>query len=130
LGRGRPDLPAKFHLLELGLYAVGAWLLVRAFGVTGAALAWTGRVTVDAGLLGIALWRAERFPPARWYGAGAGRALGAVAVLGAVTVAAGLTLPPIPRVAFLGATAVAFLVFAWRSLLAEEERVAVRAALS
>ncbi len=33
---GRPDLPAKFHLVELGLYAVGAWLLVRAFGVTGA----------------------------------------------------------------------------------------------
>ena len=130
LGRGRPDLPAKFHLLELGLYAVGAWLLVRAFGVTGAALAWTGRVTVDAGLLGIALWRAERFPLARWYGAGAGRALAAVGVLAAVAIVAGLTVPPTPRVALLGASAGAFLVYAWRSLLAEEERVAVRAALS
>lgn len=130
LGRGRPDLPAKFHIVELGLYAVGAWLLVRAFGVTGAALAWTGRVALDAALLAVALWRAEGFGPARWYGAGAGRALGAIAVLAAATLGAGLSLPAAPRVAVVGAAALAFLVYGWRRLLAEEERVAVRAVLT
>lgn len=56
-GRGRPDLPAKFHVGELLLYVVASWLLIRKLGITGAALAWTLRVTVDAALLGIAMWR-------------------------------------------------------------------------
>ncbi len=130
LGRGRPDLPATFHIVELGLYAVGAWLLVRAFGVTGAALAWTGRVTLDAALLAAALWWAEGFSPARWYGAGAGQALGAIGLLAAVTLGAALSLPPVSRVAVVVAAALAFVAFAWRQLLAEEERAAVRAVLT
>lgn len=59
LGRGRPDLPAKFHLIELPLYAAAAWLLIGRFGITGAALAWTLRVSVDAALLGVAVWREQ-----------------------------------------------------------------------
>jgi O-antigen/teichoic acid export membrane protein len=129
LGRGRPDLPAKFHVLELPLYAGSAWLLVRAFGVGGAALAWTGRVTLDAALLAVAVWRAEGFHPARWYGPGAGRALGAITALAAVTLVARFSLPPVPRVAVIAAAALVFLAFAWQRLLAEEERVAVRAVL-
>lgn len=50
-GAGRPDLTAKFHLLELPVYLVGGWLLVSAWGVTGAAAAWSARVAVDASLL-------------------------------------------------------------------------------
>lgn len=50
-GMGRPDLPAKFHLIELPIYALLAWLLVRLAGIEGAALAWTLRVTIDALLL-------------------------------------------------------------------------------
>src|SRR6266516_1604877 len=57
LGRVRPDLPAKFHLLELPLYVLGGWLLIRALDVNGAALAWALRVTADAALLAIAVWR-------------------------------------------------------------------------
>jgi O-antigen/teichoic acid export membrane protein len=49
--QGRPDLPAKFHLLELGPYAVALWLGLRWGGIEGAAWAWTARVAVDAGLL-------------------------------------------------------------------------------
>ncbi len=130
LGRGRPDLPAKFHVVELLLYAVGAWLLVREFGVTGAALAWTGRVTVDAALLALALWRTQRFPLARWYGAGARRALGALLALAVVTTSAAFALPPLPRVAVIGAAALAFVAFAWRRLFAEDERAALRAVLT
>jgi len=63
LARGRPDLPAMFHLIELPLYAVSAWLLIEAHGVAGAASAWTLRVTLDAVLLGAAMWWVGR--PAR-----------------------------------------------------------------
>ncbi|MGC4114417.1 MAG: flippase [Myxococcales bacterium] len=48
---GRPDLTAKFHLLELPLHAVAAFALVWAWGVPGAALAWTLRVLLDTVLL-------------------------------------------------------------------------------
>ncbi len=43
-GAGRPDIIAKFHLLELPVYGALAWLLISRFGITGAALAWTLRM--------------------------------------------------------------------------------------
>ena len=62
-GMGRPDLTAKFHVAELASYAVLAWILVDAFGVTGAALAWTIRVSADAALLVAGVWRVLRVRP-------------------------------------------------------------------
>jgi len=56
-GIGRPDIPAKFHLLELPIYIILAWFLIRKFGITGAALAWTIRVGLDTILLFVASWR-------------------------------------------------------------------------
>ncbi|MBX6366159.1 MAG: oligosaccharide flippase family protein, partial [Gemmatimonadetes bacterium] len=53
-GRGRPDLPAKFHLAELPVQLGATWLLVSRFGVAGAAGAWLLRVSLDAGLLLVA----------------------------------------------------------------------------
>ncbi len=48
---GRPDIPAKLQLVELPVYVVGLVLLVRAFGVRGAAIAWALRLIVEAFLL-------------------------------------------------------------------------------
>jgi O-antigen/teichoic acid export membrane protein len=48
---GRPDVNAKFHMMELLVHIPIAWLLIHRYGVTGAAIAWTIRVTFDAGLL-------------------------------------------------------------------------------
>lgn len=61
---GRPDLPAKFHVLELLGYLPVLWCLASWYGLEGAAIAWSVRVGVDALLLvGAAL---RRFPlPAR-----------------------------------------------------------------
>jgi O-antigen/teichoic acid export membrane protein len=50
---GRPDLTAKLHLFELPLFVSYLWLLVGAFGVVGAALAWTLRVTISAVVLSV-----------------------------------------------------------------------------
>ncbi len=47
----RPDLPAKFHLLELVIHVPLTILLIRQFGIAGAATAWTGRVGLDLCLL-------------------------------------------------------------------------------
>jgi O-antigen/teichoic acid export membrane protein len=50
-GLGRPDITAKFHMLELPLYLILLWYGVRHWGITGAAIAWTVRVSVDGLLL-------------------------------------------------------------------------------
>lgn len=46
-GRGRPDLPARFHLLEIAPYGVLLWLGIGWLGIIGAAWVWTLRVTAD-----------------------------------------------------------------------------------
>ena len=57
-GQGRPDVTAKFHLLELPLYLALLVAAVRVLGIEGAALAFVLRVTADAALL---LWFSRRF---------------------------------------------------------------------
>ena len=56
-GLGRPDITAKFHLLELLLYVPLIWFLVENMGIAGGALAWTLRVLLDTFLLFGAPWR-------------------------------------------------------------------------
>lgn len=55
---GRPDLTGKFHLLELPLYIGLCALTIPRWGIAGAALANTMRVSLDAGLL---FWAARRY---------------------------------------------------------------------
>jgi O-antigen/teichoic acid export membrane protein len=60
LASGRTDLPAKFHLIELCLYLPMLFILIKKFGLKGAAVAWVLRVSVDAVLLFVALIRLTR----------------------------------------------------------------------
>ena len=50
-GAGRADVTAKFHLLELALYLPLLFFCLARFGITGAAIAWVTRVSIDAALL-------------------------------------------------------------------------------
>jgi O-antigen/teichoic acid export membrane protein len=50
-GIGRPDLPAKFHMIEFPLYIFGLWFLTGRYGIVGAAFAWFLRVALDFFLL-------------------------------------------------------------------------------
>jgi len=59
---GRPDVNAKFHMFELLVHLPVAWLFIHKFGVTGAAIAWTIRVTFDAALLFVAAARLLQTP--------------------------------------------------------------------
>ena len=49
--QGKPKLTALFHLAELIIYIPLIWILVKHFGLVGAALAWVIRVIIDFSLL-------------------------------------------------------------------------------
>jgi O-antigen/teichoic acid export membrane protein len=114
---GRPDLTAKLHLVELPPYLVAAWYLIGAWGITGAAVAWTGRIALDMALF---FWAAGKTVP------GLSRTIVRLSwSLGAAS--AFLAIGALPtyvtfRVAFLAAAVAAFLVLAWCRLLDPEER--------
>ena len=55
---GRPDLPAKFNLVELPMTFVLNFFFISAFGIVGAAIAWTLRSMLDVVLL---LWAVRKF---------------------------------------------------------------------
>jgi O-antigen/teichoic acid export membrane protein len=46
--RGRADLTAKLHILELPLYISSLVIFINLYGLKGAAFAWVGRTVVDA----------------------------------------------------------------------------------
>ena len=50
-GIGRADLTALLHFIELPIYLAGLWWMVTSYGIEGAAIAWTARITVDTLLL-------------------------------------------------------------------------------
>lgn len=62
-GKGRPDIPAKFHLLELPIHLAIASILINNWGINGAALAWTIRVAFDGFLLFVATFKMHHLSP-------------------------------------------------------------------
>ncbi len=116
-GVGRPDLPAKFHVLEMALYLPLLWWATKSFGIVGAAAAWTARITLDAALLLgasqglVPLPRADRAPLA----ATGAAAITLVALLGHVESLA-------VRAAVFGVVTAGFLGLWWGVILSARER--------
>lgn len=54
---GRPDITAKFHIIEVIPYILLLWILAAKFGIVGVAAAWLARVSADAILL---FWYADK----------------------------------------------------------------------
>jgi len=113
---GRPDITAKLHLLELPFYLVALWWLVRAFGIEGAAIAWTMRCFIDTtAVFGIAQHLAPPHTfPLGWLGL-----CTTVAVSGLALVLFPLTLPT--RASLLTILVLLFGVVAWFGLLGPEK---------
>jgi O-antigen/teichoic acid export membrane protein len=130
-GLGRPDLCAKFHLVELVVYVPGLLLLLRSGGITGAAVAWTGRVTLDAVLL---LWAFRRLIGAAEYGprlrATARHGALLVGLLALASLSAGHVAAVIPRLACAVILSAGAAGAGWWTLLTGAERSAVRARLA
>jgi O-antigen/teichoic acid export membrane protein len=118
---GRPDLTAKLHLIELPCYCLVVFVLIRAHGIEGAAIAWFGRVLIDT----IAL-----FLMARRLLADGSKSLLAPTVGAAMTLAA-LALAALPagsavKALFLLVTLLGFTAVAWMSVLDDAERAVAR----
>ena len=120
-GINRPDLPARFHLLEFPIFLALAWIMMPRWGATGAAIVWTIRVALDSALLLTAAHRT---------GAASGRAWAfwrpVIAVL-AAGVALALTFPLAPagtvgRFGLAVASALAFGAISLVALLTRAER--------
>jgi O-antigen/teichoic acid export membrane protein len=128
---GRPDLPAKFHMLELVGYVPLTWLLVSRYGVTGAAIAWSLRVFVDALLLFGAGIKVLHLRPATIL-AGRGRLMAAslLMLLGAMVVA-GASRVRMPTLSFalLALSICVFSVIAWTRIIDVDERFAITSVL-
>jgi peptidoglycan biosynthesis protein MviN/MurJ (putative lipid II flippase) len=129
--KNRPDLPAKFHLIELAIHIPLTIALIRAFGIAGAAAAWTTRVTLDLCLL---LWAAARTsdrPILEVAGGRVGRSVVGIALL-----LAGLSVSKLlgessiigSRIAAV-VTVTLFVLASWRWILGDAERWAMSSTL-
>lgn len=115
---GRPDVTAKLHVAELPVYLVILWWLLARYGITGAAIAWTLRVAVDAlALYWIALGRIPE-------GGRAMRRFGSAFVVAMAALAiSALPSAPAARLGFAVITIAGFGVIGWRVILGRPERL-------
>lgn len=123
---GRPDLTAKFHLIELPLHVLAAWLLVTRFGIPGAALAWSLRTALDALLLFGAGGRLAVLPATALREARIPRALVLLAVLAAAACGAGVGAHGLAlRLPLVLASLTAGAAAAWRWVADDDDRARV-----
>jgi len=113
----RPDLHAKLAVAELPLFLVTFVFLIREFGINGAAVAWTGRVVIDAAILyGMVWWLSPASGPGvrriYWMAGGGMAVLLAGSFLGGLLAKAG----------FLVVALALFALVLWRLILEPEER--------
>ena len=126
---GRPDIPAKFHLLELAIHLPLTWFLVRSLGITVAALAWTIRVTLDGGLLFVASERVLEMSFRDAFQARGKRVLLALAGLAAATAAIAVAHLHVAITMVSAAAVLAmFGLLVWSFVLDQRERAALQRA--
>jgi O-antigen/teichoic acid export membrane protein len=114
---GRPDLTAKLQVLELPAYLTALIWLTKQYGIEGAAIAWTSRVTLDALILFI---MARRLLP---MGTSLRPKLVLLTALGLATlVFASMPQGIVFKSVFLLVTILAFVLVAWFRVLSPEER--------
>ena len=120
----RPDLAAKFHLAELVIHIPLTILLVRQFGIAGAAAAWTLRVGLDLCLLMAGTARCAGVSVSAVAGGRIGRVGAAVLGLVAALLFAAAILGTRPRLATVLtlASMTGFLLLSWSWILLGTER--------
>lgn len=128
---GRPDLPAKFHLVELLVHVPLTIFLVDRFGMAGAATAWTSRVIFDLCLLVGAASRTTQLPIAMIMGGRSARSGLAVATLIGLLLLATSAFDWSPLTALMLSAVIvsAFFVASWAWVFLPVERQAIGRAL-
>ncbi|MFX0132881.1 MAG: flippase [Candidatus Hodarchaeota archaeon] len=124
-GVGRPDLPAKFHLLELPIYTGMAWLLVSKLGINGAALAWTFRVALDAAILFYATFKVCKFSTSSLLKNGTVLACLALLLFAAIAYGLKLVIKALPlciQISLIVIPFVSFALIVWKKILDDLDR--------
>jgi O-antigen/teichoic acid export membrane protein len=116
----RPDLTAKVHLCEVPLYVLAATVAIHLFGLTGAAIVWTMRLTVEA----LVLFVMARRLVVR--GALQSRFVIAIALALVLVLAASIPMDLAAKVITAVAVLSLFVFLGWRSLLETGERQHLR----
>jgi O-antigen/teichoic acid export membrane protein len=119
-GIGRPDLTAKLHIAELLLYLPLVWFLIGAYGIVGAAIAWTARMGIDAIVLFII---ARHITPGKWL-LNKHKMMTFAAVPIALIIGS-LQAEFVAKVAFLMLILSIFIVASWFLILAPDERLII-----
>lgn len=126
-GIGRPDLTAKFHLVELPIHVALAWFLVTRFGLAGAATAWAIRMGFDFFLLVVAACWLTRTSPRLLAGRELGSSLGILAALAAGFAFVWISTHALAVHAVLTASlGCGFLICAWRYALDADEKCQIK----
>jgi O-antigen/teichoic acid export membrane protein len=125
-GVGRPDIVAKYHLIELPVYAGVAAVLVATGGIVGAAWAWLLRMACTIPIFFALCARAAGVRPRDVVGGATGRAL--ALSLGLLLASAAVSFVRTPSVAYAAVAGllVAFALLTWRVALDEEDRRTAR----
>ena len=129
--KSRPDLPAKFHLIELAIHIPLTIYLIRTFGIAGAAAAWTTRATLDLCLLLSAATRISATPVSAIAGGRVSHtATGIVLLLISFSLSKMVAETSIlaGTVGVFAVSAV-FAAYSWRWILGDAERVAIAGTL-
>ena len=118
---GRPDLTAKLHIIGVPFYALFIWWLIKIYGIEGAAFAWVVRGAIDTLILFSMSHQLLSISSSsiNWF---AGFAIGTVVLL---LIAVALPMDMALKGLFLFLTLLAFALFSWLRLLAQEERLFV-----
>jgi O-antigen/teichoic acid export membrane protein len=126
-GLGRPDLTAKFHLLEVPIHVALAWVCVEWFGLPGAAFAWTARVSIDFLLLTPAACWITRTAPRLLLAPGMRRSLATLGLLAAsFSIFGGLSHGLLTQALFVSVLTSGFLLGAYHYVLDVDEKWQVR----
>jgi O-antigen/teichoic acid export membrane protein len=127
-GVGKPGLVARYHLLELPLYAAALWLLTTRFGIVGTASAWALRMVFMAPLMYLLVMRHAGVGLLAPVKGSAGAALtAALLLLGTAALLPTLLPSGVAAAAAALLLVGAFAGLAWMRLLEGEDRAALRA---
>lgn len=124
-GIGRPDLTAKLHLIEIPFYLLALWWLVTNYGITGAAVAWVLRVSLDMVLLYAVSWS---FLPGNTLVSNKTAGITGITIL--VLVFAAVSQGLVLKTVFLMSTLLIFCVVTWIWILDNNERHSMKKRLN
>lgn len=125
-GIGQPDVIAKFHVMELPVYGVMAWLFIWKMGITGAALAQTLRIGYAVLVLFVISFRLVRISPLTFAKSGLLRStLGMLALIGATVLVMLLERRLLAQMIFVGVSSVLYGFVVWRCVLDDADRTLV-----